>query len=283
MFRCFSSRVKEKLKFLLLPMCSNFTVNSSIFAAKQNLSKFRPLRVLLDNSVRGHGVTHETVWISEGSKNWGIIEFDAGYTARIPVYSELDNSRVARSVRYLPGIVKLNSIGCIELYDSHALQAERLKHPVGRYVGYGWFDYSQFSNVSIPKIDRIEATSEGVLPFSAKDLIDENNALYIQLRKLFKEEKKDQDVWHMVVAEENNIDVFLTMDFGLANQFQQNHEKEVVSKMHLQVMTPENFGAKYGLHPVSTNLQSYDNASFFVEPNLSQPGGRRQRPRKIDL
>lgn len=278
MFQHLSYRVKENIKFNILPKLSKLIISSSTFAARRNLSKSKPLRILVDNSVRGHGVTHETVWVSGGQQMWGDHPIETGYSARIPVHSKLDNRDVARNVRYLPGIVKLYATRHIELYDSTVLLAERLGHPSGRYSGYGWLDYSLFSEITTPLIDGHQKKFERLLPFCAKDLIDENNEHFILLNNSLQGKKNNQDVWHLVTAEKYEVDVFLTMDLKLVRQLYHNRKKAPVASLRVQVMTPEDFGKKFGLIPVSPKVQSYDDASFFVRPDLSQTDSKRQRP-----
>lgn len=55
-------------------------------------------RLLVDNTVLAHGVTHETAWGDTGKKPWVNLEVDTGYTARIPVHAEHDSSDAVRSV-----------------------------------------------------------------------------------------------------------------------------------------------------------------------------------------
>src|SRR5215216_1438969 len=54
--------------------------------ARLALRKSGPLRLLVDDTVLGHAIIHETEWISTGTKLWGgQVPVETGYTARIPV------------------------------------------------------------------------------------------------------------------------------------------------------------------------------------------------------
>ncbi len=89
-------------------------------------------------------------------KYWSNNEIDSGYAARISVHSY--NGEAARSVRYLPGIANLAKRSLISLAISKELQDEQWTQPVGRFAGYGIYDYSLFRDLKLETIADPEYT-----------------------------------------------------------------------------------------------------------------------------
>ncbi|MGH3041601.1 MAG: hypothetical protein ACRDNG_07670, partial [Gaiellaceae bacterium] len=117
-------------------------VHNSTFRARNLLRKDGPITVLVDNTVLDHSVTHETAWISTGVKKWGAHDVQTGYQARIAVHPADSTSEEYRNIQFLPGIAHLARIGFISLKTSAELNDEQFRQPVGRFRGYGYFDYS---------------------------------------------------------------------------------------------------------------------------------------------
>src|SRR5262249_28230638 len=118
------------------------------------LAGVKPLKILLDNSVLGFAVTHESAWISTGTKKWGgTVDIDTGYMARVPVHSAENRSEEYQNIRYLAGIAELAADGFLALHTSAELNGERWRQPLGRFKGYGWFDQSLFKGAQIATID----------------------------------------------------------------------------------------------------------------------------------
>ena len=129
------------------PSVARTVVSLSTLPARLKLSTRTPLRILVDNTVLFHGITHETAWISMGKTKWGAHEVDTGYSARIPVRAPDRGSREYRSIRYLPGIAHLARAGRLQLMTSGELEVEQDYQPIGRFRGYGYFDLNIFRNV----------------------------------------------------------------------------------------------------------------------------------------
>lgn len=144
---------KSHALYNYLPGAVDWAVKVMTRSAGKRIIEANASRLLIDNSVLGNAVTHETGWIDTGRKMWGgEIPIDTGFSARIPVHSELDHSDAARSVRMLPAIASLARDGVVTLLTSPELDDEQMTHPIGRFRGYGSYDYSLFSNVSIESL-----------------------------------------------------------------------------------------------------------------------------------
>ena len=128
-------------------------VSMATFEAARKLRKSGPITVLIDNSTIAHGVTHETAWISTGTKMWGNIPFESGYSARIPVHSHTNDSNNYREITYLIGLAHLARLGLIKLVRSKELHAESIRHPSGMFAGYGWHDLSVFKGIGIGNLN----------------------------------------------------------------------------------------------------------------------------------
>jgi len=143
----------ENLRFKYVPVLAKWLLKWSTSRARKLLQKSAWIKILVDNTVLSHGVTHETAWISTGTQMWGTHEIKTGYSARIPVRPGDDDSRESQCIKYLGGIVYLAKIGVIELKTSAELLDEQFRQPTGRFRGYGYMDYSIFSDVEIESVD----------------------------------------------------------------------------------------------------------------------------------
>ena len=96
--RSFVQDLTGKLRYRYLPRWIDYVTVIVARPASKKLAAAGVKRVLVDNTVRAHGVTHETAWVSTGQARWGDHEADTGYAARIPVRDDHDQSDAARSV-----------------------------------------------------------------------------------------------------------------------------------------------------------------------------------------
>lgn len=249
-----------------------------------------PLGILVDNTVLAHGVTHETAWISTGTQKWGLHDIDTGHAARIPVHSPDNESETYQNIRYLPGIASLAREHLIFLKASAELAAERSRHPMGRFSGYGYFDYDVFGDVTVDSIDGhvdlVLGPSYWNLPNATEQqrarLAKESDPEYLALLQVLGQ-KSSQDAWHIWTAEKYGLFCFLTMDFRLRRTLDSQKGSARLKSMRTRVMTPLEFGKYFDLIPVHTNILSYNDASFPVRPDLSWPDGSgRRRKRQKD-
>ncbi|TCQ82006.1 hypothetical protein EDF68_101389 [Ochrobactrum sp. BH3] len=283
--RCLSG-LRNRFEYNILPKFVDGLVNLSIFFPARNIKSKNAHKILIDNSVLGYAITHETGWINTGKVKWGgEIDIDTGYAARIPVYDDNDLSPTYQSVQYIPAIAGLARKKIIQLFDSSELADERLTQPGGRFSGYETFDYSLLSGIQIQTIiDYNYSLYLGPRNFNLPSPIEQRRSRY-KLRNdtLYKSilsalgEKNDQDAWHIATAEENGCYCFLTMDFKLIRNVRARKNHEGISKLKTKVMSPEEFGIEFGLMPIPPRFFSYHNASFPVEAGRNWPNSSRKK------
>ena len=269
------------------PSVARRIVHVSSLAARLKLATKAPLRVLIDNTVLFHGVTHETAWVSTGRTKWGHHEVDTGYSARIPVRAPDKNSREYRNIRYLPGIAHLAKAGRLHLMTSGELSVEQDYQPIGRFRGYGYFDLNIFRDVEIPLVDNrpdhVYGPSWLGLPSTeeARDrrLAESTDPLFRALASQLGQ-NNSQDAWHIRTAETNGMFCFLTMDFKLLKSLNSRAKLEPIRSLKTKILTPEQFGKYLWLAPINPALLSYEDASWPVRPDLHWPDSKRRRPKK---
>jgi hypothetical protein len=250
----------------------------STFSARCRLRKSK-LRILLDSSVLGHAITHETAWISTGPQKWGHIEIDSGYAARIPVHSPQNDGRVYEEVRYLAGIAHLARTGHLELLTSAELKAEQFRQPIGRFQGYGYFDYGVFSGVKIESIDGFHLDPVRPKEAQAQRVASCEEPLFLSLLEILGP-KSSLDAFHIFTAEKSGLFCFLHIDFPLADNVRQNFKKRPFSELHTRILTPSQFAKLVGLLPIDTNLLTLADPQFPTRPDLYWDEQKRQGPRR---
>jgi hypothetical protein len=252
------------------------------FQARMTLRKRIPPGVLLDSSVLGHGVTHETGWISTGVKKWGgKFDFDSGYMASIPVHSPDNDGRVYREVRYLASIAYLYQTSHIKLLTSAELFAEQFRQPVGRFQGYGWADYSVFKGMQFDSVDGFHLDLKHPAEKQRQRINSCTDPLLLELRKALGE-KSSQDAWHIYTAEKHSLFAFLHMDFPLAEKITRNKHKPPFNSLNTHVMLPSEFAAHFRILPFNTNLMGVlqEDTFFPRRDDLYMPSQQRRRHRK---
>lgn len=273
----------ENWRYRYLPFWADRLVALSTIQAQRRL-KNQTLRILLDNSVLGHSVTHETAWISTGIEKWGDIDVDAGYAARIGVYGPYSDSEIYENVRFLPGLAHLVKKGSLMFCTSAELQEELFRQPSGRFRGYGMFDHSLLSHISMESIDGYTFSAIGPrwmglsTPKEQQQarLANSNDPLYLALLQQLGK-KNNLDAWHIFTAERHQMHCFLTMDFKLKRLVEAKRKQEPFSTLKTRVMTPVDLGAELGLMPINPVLFSYHEASWAVRSDLHWPENMRRR------
>lgn len=272
----------EHLRFKYGPPAVKRLVHWSTFHARKKLAVEPPLGILVDNSVLGNAVTHETTWIATGPKMWGPREIETGYMARVPVHTDQNDSEIYRNVTYLSGIAHLGKTGRLRLCTSAELRDEKWRKPTGMFSGYGFFDHTLFAGVELECIDQLEGgwmMGGGAAPLEEQQQARLNNsgdALYEALVNRLGP-KQNLDAWHIRTAEKHGLFCFLTMDFKLRRTVERWKDYEPFKSMKTKVMTPTEFGEAFELIPVPPRLHSYTDASFFVRSDLHMPGEKRRR------
>jgi hypothetical protein len=266
------------------PRAIEALVALSTFAARRRLKRSQPMRILVDNTILAHAVTHETAWITTGVGNWGPRNIEMGYSARIPVRHK-DGSREYQNVQYLAGIAHLARRGYLSLMASSELGLEQWWQPMGRFRGYGIFDLSLFSNLKFRSVDGLPPLTLGPQWMNFPSLKEQQHArlsrsddlLYIGLERLLGP-RNNQDAWHIRTAEVNGMFCFLTMDFRLCTILDGRRNQEPVRSLQTKVWTPMQLGKYLGLRPIDPVLLSYSDASYPVRADLHWPNSKRNRP-----
>ena len=280
---------KSHALYNYLPVVVDWAIRCTTTPSRKRIADAGASRLLIDNTVIGHAITHETAWIDTGRKMWGgKIPVDTGFSARIPVHCEADKSDAARSVRFLPAIASLARGGFVNLCSSPELDDERMTHPAGRFSGYGYYDYSLFSCVSIERLPdptysmRIGPAWLGIPSLTEQRqtrLANKSDPLFRDLLTVLGQ-SNSQDAWHITTAENSGCYCFLTMDFRLLRTMHAQQRNPVIASLKTRVMSPEQFGTIFGLLPVSPRLFSYHGASYPVRPEFNWPNSERQK-RKV--
>lgn len=274
----FVGRYRTAREHVIGSVCRGL-VNLSTIQARAHLRGTTPLRILVDTSVLGHSITHETAWISTGTKKWGPHDIATGYAARIPVHSPKNDSRLYQEVRYLAGIAQLARRGHIELFTSAELKAETFRQPVGRFSGYGYYDLGLFRGIPMESVDGFHLDLNDPKQTQLRRVASCNDPLYQSLLALFGQ-KGSLDAFHVFTAEKFGMFCFLHIDFPLSEKVTQNRAKAAFTELTTKILTPSQLGKMIGLLPVDSNLLSYEEASFPVRPDLHWDKQRRAGPKK---
>lgn len=255
-------------------------VRLSILQAEMHLRKTGPIKVLIDNSALGHGVTHETAWMNTGRVLWGgQVPIDTGYSTRISIHAPDSSDRIYREVKYLVGIAELAKRGHIKLVTSAELQAEIWRQPIGRFRGYGTQDLNVFDGIHIPSVDGHHF--DAVEPKAAQQarLTMSSAEPFATLARLLPK-KSNLDAWHIHTAHEHNLYCFLAVDFPLTDNFRRASQHQDFPQLNTKLMLPSELAATIQLRPIETFVISYQDASWSVHPELSSPANKRTSPRQ---
>lgn len=254
------SRYIEQLRFKNRLRYANWLVELSTYRAKCDLKAKGSIGVLVDNTILAHATTHKTAWVSKGLKPWGKYSIETAYAARIPVHSPKTKAREYEEICYLPGLVFLQRAGFLTLYSSAELHNEQFYQPLGRFRGYGYFDYNLFVNVPLEVID--DHTFPCLGPSWMK-LPSPQDQLRQRLKNIQNEDpeyaslvavlgaKNSQDAWHIRTAEKYGLYCFLTMDFKLIKTLDAQRNSPRIRSLKTSVMTPSMLGKKIRLSPVA--------------------------------
>lgn len=274
----------QSAQFSQRPAIARTIVRLSTLPARARLFNKPQLRILVDNTVLSHSITHETAWISTGTARWGPHEVRAGYSARISVSTEDSQSREHRSIRYLPGIAHLARIGAIQLMTSGELWLERFNQPAGRFSGYGYFDLNLFEGVEMPMVDKLPDMALGPTWMGVPKIREmQRERLAKCTDPLFRGlvaqlgPNNSQDAWHIRTAEANGMLCFLTMDFSLLKNLDARRNSEPVRSLQTKVMTPEDLGRQLALVPINPVLLSFQGANSPIRGDLHWPDSKRQK------
>ena len=283
------STLAQRIRHIAGPPLGNVLLAMTTYEAPKKLAAGIPIEILVDSSVLALAVTHETRWVSTGPHPWGAHMADTGYMARVPVRSK-PNRRASHEAKrdyeevcYLVGLVHLARLGLILFKTAGELDVEQWKHPVGRFRGYGYFDYSLFNGIDIRSVDQMPEMS--ILPNwmngpswedqQRERLKNSTDTLYQGVVKHLGS-MHSQDAWHIRTAETHGLLCLLTTDYKLCRNFRQRSRQEPIRSLQTTVLTPAELGRRLGLRPLDPKYLSYEGASFPVRPDLSMPGDKRR-------
>lgn len=275
-------------KRTLFPIYTNKLLHISTFSARLKIKKKQRLRILIDNSVIAHSVTHEDAWIDTDYDKE--LKMNFGYRARVPVHSANYDSKEKRSIDYLAGIYYLAEKGYLDIFISNELQDEQLTQPGSRYSdnGNGLFGYSL---IKIMKNNPIKLLNNpnyrltigrhfpSIKEQREKRLSAVNDKTYLGLLVALGK-RNSQDAYHIYTAESNNIYCFLTMDFKLIKAIQSQNGHPAIKSLKTKIISPEELGKELSLVKLPPIMFSYHDSSFFVEPSMNLIGSKRSKAKK---
>lgn len=255
----------------IIPILAKALSELSVWGRKAKVLKLIKNGILIDINIHAWSVTHETSNIIIGDIEWRDITIKDGNTqsARIPKYSSNDKSREFLDIKYLTPIKTLLNKGVLKLWSSAELKEELFLQNSGRYRGYTENSYCLIPDTLLSPIDgyftenRIWGPN---IPYNfvearKKRLKRKTDPLYRELADSVPE-KHSQDVWHLYTAEKYELYCMLTMDYKFVNLVNSMRNKYPWVTINTKIMTPTDFGLKFGLLPVDPNIFSYNKLSY---------------------
>ena len=271
------------LKYKYMPRIANCMCKMATYTASRELRRKR-IRILADVTIFQHAVTHETAWVNTGLKPWGDGHVATGYQARTCVHSGNNTNITYRNITYLPGIAYLAQKDLLEIYTSAELEAEKHRQPGGRFRGYGYYDFSLLKCINVESVDGhvfdiITGSLRSDAPSAAerqKNRINGNRDP--QFRGLVEAlgQSNSFDAWHLLTAERNDCDYYLTMDFRFLETCKAQRNSRPLRKLKAEVVSPEGLAKKFSILPVNPNIFSYNDASYPVQTEFHMPGEKRR-------
>ena len=248
------------------------------------------MQIIVDNSVLHHGKTHEAVSVTRTVKWPPGQESEVEQSYRVPIEPEIETNRqqdIERSRRYLPGIARAARNGKIRLWTTRALIYERILFPLSKFSGE-WFEYNLFKKDDIgvltnrSSLDRKRSNRVlfglGAPPFKETErkenlqILREDPRGEILLKRLG--EKKGNDIYHILEADEAGIDVFLTMDFNLLRSWRNDAKAGTDVRITVVLLNPKELGIKLGLTEEDpTAMEADEEDKAFASENMKKDLG----------
>ncbi len=262
---------------------ANYCLRLSTYRTRGRLAHSDPVKLLIDNSVLAHAITHETVGVTQ-AVNWPPerASSEVIVTRRVPVdIRRKYGKKVYNSVQYLPAISHLSRCGVFQLFTSSELHVEQEHQPIGRYKGNkGWLDWWLFDGIEIPSVDGYIVSPFDLAYFRSNPTIDRviystdidplhiscnsrqrqierlersNDRLYLELSEILPP-KSNLDAWHIRTAEKYGLFAFVTMDFKLRSIIEKNKIEEPIASLRSKIMTPAEIGRYFRMYPINPYL-----------------------------
>jgi hypothetical protein len=245
-------------------------VKLAAFPGKLRLNKNEPLRVVVDNSVLRHGLTHTNTWVSTGTKLWGGVHpIDTGHTARIArSYPPRLAVIYEREVPYFAALASLGKTGHIRYCTSRQLEAERWRQPSYNRFRFGLNVWTSLEFESLPDAPGTRASSYTITRESCSASAQTGRVLaeadegFLRLARYI-DRKHVLDLHHVWTAKHGGCTVFLTTDSRFRRVFANLPTKARECFNPVRVMSPSELGCELGLRRVSHRLLTPLDADWF--------------------
>jgi hypothetical protein len=157
--------------------------------------------------------------------------------------------------------------------------AESWRQPIGRFRGYGTQDLNVFEGIHMPSVDGHHFDVIDSKAAQQKRLAESEFEPFATLARLLPK-KSNLDAWHIHTAHKHDLYCFLAIDFPLSDNIQRISRHKEFPHLNTKLMLPSELAAAIQLRPIETFAISYQDASWFVHPELSSPDNKRTSPRQ---
>jgi hypothetical protein len=244
---------------------------------------------MIDNTILDLSISHETRWLSMGADPLSRRLEDGGYLARVPVHSPSNKTKRYYELTYLNTFGILARDRWFNLVQSHGLKVEQFYQPIGRFKGYGMFDFSVLADLAIKTIGESWYPTLGParlrIPSPQQQFRQMINSVtdtgfqqMLSVMKAHMGEKCSQDAWHIWNAEQAGVRFFLTTDKRLLAAWDQIRRSTPIKNMKIEVHSPSSLGSSLGFRPTHPIAFSYDRTDAIVRTDVVMPKEER-RPR----
>ena len=251
---------------------ANWIESGNIGLAAWRLRSEDPVRVLVDNSVRGQCATTHVAAKQYTHVAW---PDERGHYAGL--HRRAVKEGADKYADWLIGLAALARRGFIRFYESHALFLEQTYQESGRYNrGTDLFEYSAFNNVQFRTIDSYpqprlpvadmtvvlktfdgwgEVDPYGLYPDGKRQLRESLEAAkrhfprYREIEKALQGKRSDQDAWHIFQADQVGIEYFLAADKNILEKARQG--KAPFGNLNTKIVSPPQLGEELGVRPVT--------------------------------
>ena len=243
----------------------------------------RPVpRILIDNCVLRHGLTHSNAWISTGTVLWGCeVPVETHHTARVPRNYEAGHQDIYEiEVPYFASLSRLAIDRRILLFTSRELLRERYRQPGYNRFRFGMNLWSKAPIEMLPDLSRSQSVSCLLGPNQLRDHWSKNE----QVRRLRATADSDflkltksipdahiLDLYHLWTAKYTDCSIFLTTDGRFRRFFENNLKRSICENFcSVRIMAPSELGRELGLAPIPHDLLTPLDSDWFYELRSAQ-------------
>lgn len=267
-------KLRRRMQRKIIPTIKEPLLRMSTYQARRKIDSRFPIKILVDNTVLGIAIAHETRWITTSIQEIGGNPVPSGFQARVPVYGPNNRSKEFREAKALVPLSYLNDQGFVQLYTSAELSDERFRQPIGRFRGYGMFDHSILNGVERNSIDGHVFPTLGPrrmnLPTAEEQqrarIRDSGDDLFERLFAVLRHQLGDkcQDVWHLRTAEVTDCYCFLTTDGPLLKAWKSLRHKSPLSELKTKILSPSELADDLELVSLDPVLLSFDGCDAWL-------------------